>query len=362
MLAGERIVGIVAIADLMLSLSESQGKLLAAIQSLSERLKREVALAAQVQKQLLPPPETELPGVKGLATLLTSSEVGGDYYDCYSVDGRYAVLMVGDVSGHGVAAGTLVSAVHASVKLLAAAGERDPARILQRLNATLLDAAHQTLYMTFFVACLDTLTGRLAYANAGHPFPYLYRTMLGTLEMLEAGGLPLGKAESVDYAVASTELDLGDRLFLYTDGIVEEASRDGQPFGYERLEDLLGVHGGDPFEPLRDRLLEVLAEFSGRPFFEDDITFFALEYHERPCTEPNPRQTFPTSASPAWCACWTRGIAPTTNPSRPTSPGKPWSFWRRANSQTSCRAFPGTASAGPCPAISRSCSAWAGTP
>ncbi len=280
--AGEGIVGVVAIADMMLSLSESQGKLLGAVQALGDRLKQEVALAAQVQRQLLPPPEVDLPGVKGLATLLTSSEVGGDYYDCYVVDGRHVVLMIGDVSGHGVAAGTLVGAIKAGVNMLAAAGERSPPKILERLNAVLLETARQTLYMTFFVGCLDTLTGLFAYANAGHQFPYLYRSMMGHLEMLEAGGLPLGKSEQAEYPAAAIELDLGDRLFLYTDGLLEEPSADQEPFGYDRLESLLNAKGGEAQEELRDTLLEALAGHAGNAFFEDDVTFFSVEYRERP--------------------------------------------------------------------------------
>jgi serine phosphatase RsbU (regulator of sigma subunit)/CBS domain-containing protein len=280
--AGENILGVASIADMMLSLSESQGKLLGAVQALSSRLEQEVALAAQLQRQLLPPSEISLPGVRGLATLLTSSEVGGDYYDCYAVDGRYAVLMIGDVSGHGVAAGTLVSAVKAGVNLLAAEGERAPERILARLNRTLLNTAQQTLYMTLFAACLDTLTGELVYANAGHQFPYLYRAMLGTLEMLEAGGLPLGKSEQADYSPASTELDLGDRLFLYTDGLLEELDSREEAFGYERLEAMLQAGAEGSFATLRDGLLEALTRHAGRSSFEDDVTLFSIEYHERP--------------------------------------------------------------------------------
>lgn len=278
----ERVHGVVAIADMMLSLSESQGKLLGAVRAMSERLKQEIALAAQVQRQLLPPSDVDLPGVKGLATLLTSSEVGGDYYDCYSVGGRYVLLMIGDVSGHGVAAGTLVGAVKAGVNVLAGASERSPQKILERLNDILFNTAHQTLYMTFFVACLDTLSGELEYANAGHQFPYLYRSMLGSLEMLEVGGLPLGKSEQAEYPTAKVEIDLGDRLFLYTDGLLEEPNADQDPFGYDHLESLLKTHGADPMDALRDTLLEALARHAGSAFFEDDVTFFAIEYQERP--------------------------------------------------------------------------------
>lgn len=278
----QRVVGIVAIADMMLSLSESQGKLLGAVQALSDRLKQEIALAAQVQRQLLPPSEVDLPGVKGLATLLTCSEVGGDYYDCYGVDGRYVVVMIGDVSGHGVAAGTLVGAVKAGVNLLTAAGERAPDKILERLNDILLSTARQTLHMTFFVGCLDTLTGDFTYANAGHQFPYLYRSMMGMLQMLEMGGLPLGKSENAEYPVAMVEMDLGDRLFLYTDGILEEPNAADEPFGYDHLESLLNTHGAANLDELRDTLLESLARHAGSAFFEDDVTLFSLEYYERP--------------------------------------------------------------------------------
>ncbi len=283
---GQAVVGVVSIADMMLSLSETQGELLGELRRLGDRLKQEVALAAQVQRQLLPPPDIALPGIRGCAHLVTSSEVGGDYYDCYMVGRRYAVLMIGDVSGHGVAAGTLVGAVKAVVNLLAMAGERSPAAILGRLNGALLETARQTLYMTFFAACLDTETGHLAYANAGHQFPYLFRTMLGSLEMLDAaGGLPLGKSERAEYPEALAELDLGDRLFLYTDGLLEEPGVGDEPFGYERLEALLAEHGGEALDALRDRALKALADHAGSTSFEDDVTFFALDYHERPLPE-----------------------------------------------------------------------------
>jgi serine phosphatase RsbU (regulator of sigma subunit) len=285
--AGGRILGIVAIADMMLSLSESQGKLLGAVQSLSDRLKREVALAAQLQRQLLPPSDIALPGVRGLATLITSSEVGGDYYDCYTVEGRHVVLMIGDVSGHGVAAGTLVSAVKAGVNLLASSGERHPERILDRLNATLLNTAQQTLYMTLFVAALDTQTGKLGYANAGHQFPYLFRNITGAVDMLEAGGLPLGKSAGTEYVPHLTHMDLGDRLFLYTDGLLEEPDAQDEPFGYDRLESVVKDGIGGDIEALRDRLLEELTRHAGGAFFEDDVTIFCVEFHERPQPEPD---------------------------------------------------------------------------
>ena len=280
-MAGDEILGIVKIADMMLKLSESQSSLIGTMEKLSTRLKEEVASAATLQRNLLRPEHIQLPGVRGLSTLLTSSEVGGDFYDYYCIDDRWVVMLVGDVSGHGVAAGTMVGAAKAGVNLLETEKEREPHKILARLSDTILKTARQSLLMTMFAVCLDTQTGELKYANAGHQFAYLYRPITGTLEVLELGGMPLGRNEGIIYEQGMTEMDVGDRLFLYTDGIVEEENSEGECFGYDRLEELLAIHAEGDAENLRDRLLEGLISHIGHTDFGDDVTIFYIEHHER---------------------------------------------------------------------------------
>ncbi|MGR8933451.1 MAG: PP2C family protein-serine/threonine phosphatase [Gammaproteobacteria bacterium] len=279
--AEEKVLGIVTVADMMLSLSESQGKLIETMEQLSVRLKEEVAGAAVLQRNLLRPARIDLPGLRGLSTLITSSEVGGDFYDYYAVDGRWVVMLVGDVSGHGVAAGTMVSAAKAGVNLLEADKEKEPHKILSRLNDTIFHTARQSLLMTMFAVCLDTHSGELHYANAGHQFAYLYRAAIGSLEVLELGGMPLGRNEQVEYEQGRTEMDVGDRLFLYTDGIVEEEDAQGEYFGYDRLEEVLRIHAESEAEILRDTLLESLSAHVGRSNFNDDVTIFQVEHTER---------------------------------------------------------------------------------
>lgn len=280
-MAGRRILGIVKIADMMLKLSESQSSLIGTMQKMSERLKEEVASAATLQRNLLRPEQIQLPGVRGLSTLLTSSEVGGDFYDYYCIDERWVIMLVGDVSGHGVAAGTMVSAAKAGVNLLEADKEKEPHKILARLSDTILKTAKQSLLMTMFAVCLDTHTGELKYANAGHQFAYLYRPITGSLDILELGGMPLGRDEGIVYEQGITEMDVGDRLFLYTDGIVEEENAVGECFGYDRLEELLAIHAESGAETLRDRLLESLISHVGHTDFCDDVTIFYIEHYER---------------------------------------------------------------------------------
>jgi len=275
------VLGIIKVADMMLKLAKAQGRLIKTMQQISARLNDEVTHAATLQRNLLRPAQIELPGMSGLATMITASEVGGDFYDYYTVGQRWAVLMVGDVSGHGIAAGTIVCAAKAAVHFLQAENIFEPQEILARLNSVIYSTAHQSLLMTLFVMAIDTRSGEVRYANAGHQFAYLYRSTLGMLEALEVGGLPLGKMAAFDYEMARTEMDLGDRLFLYTDSIVEEENAAGECFGYDRLEAILQQQGDIGIESLQQSLLTQLRNFIGRQKFEDDMTLFGVEYCER---------------------------------------------------------------------------------
>ncbi|MEX8521038.1 MAG: PAS domain S-box protein, partial [Leptothrix sp. (in: b-proteobacteria)] len=127
--------------------------------ALSSRLRQEVEHAAILQRAMLPSPDISLPGVQGLAHLTTSTEVGGDYYDYYAVDGHHAVFFIGDVSGHGVASGTLVSAAKMAVHQLANQGETDPAAMLEHLNEALLTSSHDSMFMTMLCFSLDSRSG-----------------------------------------------------------------------------------------------------------------------------------------------------------------------------------------------------------
>lgn len=164
------------------------------LEKLSSRLQEEINLAAALQHSILPSPDIVLPGVHGVASLTTSSEVGGDYYDYYKVGGYYAVMVIGDVSGHGVAAGTMVSAAKAGLYPLANEGVTRPAEILRSLNETMLATAHQSLLMTMGCLSLDSRTGHLRFANAGHVLPYLKRRGDRHWTMIEGAACPWERA------------------------------------------------------------------------------------------------------------------------------------------------------------------------
>ncbi len=255
----------------------------AELAQLTSRLQGEVNLAATLQRSILPPPRIDLPGIQGKAALLTSSEVGGDYYDYYKVAGHHSVLLIGDVSGHGVAAGTMVSAAKAGVYPLIHEGITSPIEILNSLNDTMLATAQQSLLMTMACLSLDARTGKLVFANAGHVLPYLLRHKAQHWEMLEASGLPLGKSSDSDYSATAIELTLevGDRLFLYTDGLAEEESPSGEAFGYDRLEALLNANVDADPDALHDIMMDALRIHCRGTAYTDDVTIVVVTHSDR---------------------------------------------------------------------------------
>lgn len=251
---------------------------------LSTRLQGEVNLAATLQRSILPQPAIELPGIQGVANLLTSSEVGGDYYDYYKVGGHHSILMIGDVSGHGVAAGTMVGAAKAGVYPLIHEGVTSPSEILNSLNETMRVTAQQSLLMTMACLSLDARNGKLIFANAGHVLPFLLRHKAQKWEMLEASGLPLGKSADSDYQESALELTLevGDRLFLYTDGLVEEESPFGEAFGYDRLEAILNANIEiEQPDVLRNIIMDALRRHCRGTAYTDDVTIVIVTHSDR---------------------------------------------------------------------------------
>lgn len=237
------------------------------------RVRDELEVARQLQGELLPRGNLELPGYALAHSYRTANEVGGDYYDFQRLsDGRLA-LVVGDASGHGMAAGLVMAIANATLKT---ALDIDPAcqRVHAVLNRTICRTGDRRTFMSLFYGLLEPSKGRLEYVCAGHPFPLLRRAD-GAVEELGQGGLPLGLRDPLAARCFTVTLAPGDRLLLYSDGLPEALSTTGAAFGYERLSRLLAA-GGSP-QQIHDR---ILAEFDrhteGEPL-KDDLTLMVLE-------------------------------------------------------------------------------------
>src|SRR6185369_6881453 len=271
--AENRYLGIVSVSDLMMKISENQAMLLNTLQLLSARITEEVDKASKIQRDLLPPTDFLGSDICISAEVITSSEIGGDFYDYFHLGQGRLGLLVADVSGHGVQAGMVTTAAKASLHSLIGKGVVTPADLLFGMNNAILATARQSLLMTCLIAIIDPARNKLTLANAGHNFPYLVRKMAIVPEMIqEVAGYPLGFEENCTYPEFTCAFRPGDTLILYTDGIVECIDPQGEEFGYQRLERILAKAGDHSPLELRNLLRQTAELFTDSSAFEDDVT------------------------------------------------------------------------------------------
>jgi sigma-B regulation protein RsbU (phosphoserine phosphatase) len=200
------------------------------------KLDDEMRQAGQVQRALLP---GELPDIDGLdlaASYVTCSRAGGDYYQVLpQPDGRW-LLLVADVSGHGVAAAVGMAMLHTLLHARPDANA-SPAAVLAYLNRHLRGVAPDGMFATAFAGVYEPAARRLTYSLAGHPLPLLRRRSRAVVELERTAGLPLGILEDGDWAERDVTLSPGDALLLFTDGIVEATNVAGEMFGTKLLAD-----------------------------------------------------------------------------------------------------------------------------
>jgi phosphoserine phosphatase RsbU/P len=233
------------------------------------RIRHDQDEAARIQRALLP---AALPLVRGceLATMWRpEAGLGGDCYDVIGFGDRRVGLSIADVIGKGLPAALLMASLQASVRALAS--ERaTPCSVAAGVNDLLCRGMLSGKFVTFCYAVLDTEARTLVYSNAGHNLPILARAD-GSIERLRPCGLVLGVVAESRYEQASIELRPGDRLVLFTDGIVEAAREDGEQFGDERLVEVVARHRAAPAHRLVDVIRDGVAAFTGG-VFQDDAT------------------------------------------------------------------------------------------
>jgi sigma-B regulation protein RsbU (phosphoserine phosphatase) len=181
---------------------------------------------------------------------------------------------MGDVAGKGMPAALLMALLQGSLRTLITAGLRGP-ELVSKLNAHLCANIPTNRLITFFYGELDTGSGALRYINAGHNPPVLIRAG-GGLEHLAATGVALGVMPGATFEAMCTEIEPGDRLFLYTDGATEAFNRRDEEYGEERLQAYLLSHRDASHQDLIDGLTADILRFCGPVRLKDDMTFLSL--------------------------------------------------------------------------------------
>ncbi len=228
-----------------------------------ERLEKEMRLARRIQERLLP---RELPAGSGLelaAMTRSSREVGGDYYEVEALTEDRTLLAVADVTGKGLPAAMLMANLQACLHMLLPM-DMSLAEATAHINRVISDNTDMDKFITYFHAIYEPQERVFRYVNAGHNPPYLVRKD-GRVEELETGGLLLGVMAGAPYQEGAAQLEQGDMVLMFTDGINEAMSPDEEEYGEERLiEVLLGRHKASAAE-VRDAVLEDVRMFTRDP-------------------------------------------------------------------------------------------------
>lgn len=240
-----------------------------------QKLEAQLSLARDIQSRLLPSTIPEIDGHSIAACNISSAEVSGDYYDLIQRDNGTLALVISDVSGKGMPASLLASSLQASLRAHCQSCD-SPSIILDRVNKYLYQSTDSTLFATLFLAILDPDNQTISYCSGGHNPPVLQRAN-GTLELLEAGGLPLGAFDFSDYSEATVPFTRGDSLLMYTDGLTETFDADDNDFGENRLMDFLKENQQLSAEQILSGLRTAVKNFSGKEQADDDITIVVLQ-------------------------------------------------------------------------------------
>ena len=280
------------IADLSRSfntMTENLERLLAVAKE-KERLEAEIEIAHQVQEQLYPKsaPALETLRVSGLCQ--PARMVSGDYYDYQAVSGHQIAIAIGDVAGKGISAALLMATIQAALRMdLRASLEAAPssggmngfylstARLVSDLNQQLYATTSPEKFATFCFALYDEGTGLITYTNAGHPPPILIRG--GNATRLDINGTVVGAFPFSKYSESKTQLERGDLLVWYTDGITEPEDAYGEMFGEERLIELVAKNSERPDAQIIQTVMESVRQWTASPELSDDMTVVLARKH-----------------------------------------------------------------------------------
>ncbi len=244
------------------------------------RLESELEIARDVQAQLFPRSAPEVPGLELYGVCKAARSVSGDYYDFLKLGENRVCLVLGDVSGKGISAALLMAAIQSALRAQfydgfapSCGSQTSPlstAEVVSRLNLQLYENTPREKYVTFFFGVYDAATRALTYTNAGHLPPVLLRR--GKVERLRAGGTVVGLFSSITYEQAEIQIQPGDLLLAFTDGITEPENIYGEEFGEDRVLEVVRRTMNASPQILVEEIYRSVSDWTGSPELQDDMT------------------------------------------------------------------------------------------
>ena len=241
----------------------------------TRRINEEIRMAQDLQQSILPSAAPDVPGLTVAHLYRPCNEVGGDFYDFHRTDDGRLRIALGDASGHGLDS-SMVSSMAKSALYLQMKGEKDLAESLGELNQMMCDTLGRRRLMTMALLQIDPAAARLDWVNAGQIYPLYKRGE--RIEELVLPGYPLGVRRQTDYRLQTASLEPGDLLILLTDGVLEATRSDGEPFGWDRLREVLAADDAkDPHATL-EAIAGAVSRHLGTTPPQDDVTMIAVRF------------------------------------------------------------------------------------
>ncbi|MDX1591208.1 MAG: SpoIIE family protein phosphatase [Balneolaceae bacterium] len=246
-----------------------------------ESLNYDLDMAARIQQKLLHQdfpvfPDDNRFGI--FANMIAAKHVGGDFYDFFKYDDDHVSFFIGDVAGKGMPAAIYMAVCRTMLKAIGSE-VKDPAECITKVNNMLIPESDISTFVTVFYGIMNTKTGELSYCNGGHNLPYIQRTDGTVEEIKNVGGLLLGKFENAPYDQHTVQLNPGDTIVTFTDGVTEAENEDKDFFDEERLIKYLENHTDRSLASLVKGLFLEVMKFSGAAIQTDDITVLSVQYN-----------------------------------------------------------------------------------
>ncbi|MCB0357928.1 MAG: SpoIIE family protein phosphatase, partial [Bdellovibrionales bacterium] len=249
------------------------------------RMENELEMVRIVQENLLPKANLEVGPFKIVSHFEPASECGGDWFYYSEVDGK-VYLWIGDATGHGAPAAIITGAAKSAAAIIEASPGITPGQALEVMNHALNSTAHGTILMTFFLAIVDPETGLVTYANASHEFPYVIpnKADLKKKDLIPLcetkPGKRLGEEQGSTYEEGQYQLESGDSILFYTDGIIDLQNENGEEMGERNfIKSIIASSNKSPHIAGRvDAFKKTIAEYRGHAVLIDDVTLFWAQY------------------------------------------------------------------------------------
>ena len=240
-----------------------------------ERTKRELELAAEMQSMLIP---SELPSndhYEFAAYYQPHQEVGGDHYDLIPVNENELVFCVADVSGKGVSAAMIMSNFQATLRALIQHTNKSLSELVHELNNSVMESAKGEKFITLFLAHYNISSNQLSYVNAGHNPPIM--VVNGRTDLLKDGCIGIGMLDTIP-VVQEGRIDLteGSTILCYTDGLVEQENTEEEPFGMDRMIDVMTNGSWNDLQQMTDQMMATFQDFRGEVPYLDDTALFSF--------------------------------------------------------------------------------------